>query len=155
MPAAPRKPIRPRARPCLRWTQELAALPALSLRQPFAWLAANGIKDVENRSTRLVTLPKRVLLHASASRDNLWSDVFDDIAADTGCALPLDQEFDLGGIVGVATLVACVRQHASPWKESGSWGWVLADAAPLPYRECKGAVGFFYPKFSDLVERKP
>lgn len=106
------------------------------------------MKDVENRSRRLVTLPKRVLIHASSNAAALSLDAFDDIAEWSGHRIPDEQEFLLGGIVGVATIVACARRHSSPWKDPSSWGWVLADAAPLPFRECPGAVGFFYPKLT-------
>jgi hypothetical protein len=38
--------------PLSRWTKRLKSLRALSLRQPWAWLVANGYKDIENRSWR-------------------------------------------------------------------------------------------------------
>ena len=60
-----------------------------------------------------------------------------------GFTFPADYEFAVGGIVGVADIVDCVRRHPSRWKARGQWGWVIANARPLPFRECKGAVGFF------------
>jgi hypothetical protein len=38
--------------PFVRWTLSLARLRALSIRQPWAWLIVNGVKDIENRSFR-------------------------------------------------------------------------------------------------------
>lgn len=45
---------------------------ALSIRQPWAWLIANGYKDIENRSWR-TNYRGPVLIHASAAMPT-WSD---------------------------------------------------------------------------------
>lgn len=134
----------PRLSRLARWSSSLLSLPALSVRQPYAWLIVNGIKDVENRSWQT---HKRglVLIHASMSHEFLNSEVAEKCEALAGRRIPTG--YDIGGIVGVAEIVDCVRKHPSKWKERGSWGWVLANARPLPFRECKGAVGFFYPKW--------
>ena len=50
---------------------------ALSIRQPWAWLIVNGIKDVENRSWKPglsfkkegIELPIKLLIHASRTID--------------------------------------------------------------------------------------
>lgn len=75
-----------------------------------------------------------------------------ELSARAGIELP--GSFKTGGIVGVVEIVACERRHASDWKVPSSWGWVLAEAHPLPFRPCKGALGFFRPKFhiSDRAE---
>lgn len=134
----------PRLSRLARWSNSLLSLPAISVRQPYAWLIVNGIKDVENRSWQT---HKRglVLIHASMSQEFLNSEVAEKCEALAGRRIPTG--YDIGGIVGVAEIVDCVRKHPSKWKERGSWGWVLANARPLPFRECKGAVGFFYPKW--------
>lgn len=137
--------LRTEQRVAARWTASLRKLPVLSIRQPFAWLVVNGIKDVENRSRR-VNYRGPILIHASLSTDALYFDVFDDIEHRTGVRPP-DMEYTAGGVIGVAEIVDCVRSHKSPWKQRGSWGWVLANARSLPFRSCKGAVGFFYPKW--------
>jgi hypothetical protein len=41
---------RKRMPPKVRWNEALRRAPALSVRQPWAWLIVNGYKDVENRS---------------------------------------------------------------------------------------------------------
>lgn len=126
----------------LRWSKSLSALPVLSIRQPFAWLVAKGIKDVENRSKR-THYRGPILVHASKSRERLspcdieyWQKV---------ARTPLPDDYNFGGVIGVVEIVDCVRRHPSVWKERGYWGWVLADAKTVKFRECKGAVGFFYP----------
>ncbi len=127
------------------WNDDKKSLMALSVRQPWAWLIAQGIKDIENRSYRLVTLPKRVLIHASSTFPAIDEEDWTQWNAWAGRKIPL--EHDIGGIVGVATITACVRRHGSVWKDTSPWGWVLEDARPLPFRECKGAVGFFKPTY--------
>jgi hypothetical protein len=126
-----------------RWTPALKKLPALAIRQPYAWLVAHGIKDIENRSRR-THYRGEFLIHASLSGELLFEDTLDQIAEKTAMGLPT--EFDAGGIVGVAEIVDCVRSFDSPWKARGAWGWVIANARPLPFRACKGALGFFKPR---------
>ena len=88
-----------------------------------------------------------MLIHASLSEDLLFDDSLKDLSTRAGVVLP--NSFKTGGIVGVAEIVACERRHGSSWKDPSSWGWVLANARPLPFRPCKGALGFFRPKFGD------
>ena len=111
---------------------------ALSIMQPWAWLIVAGHKDIENRSW-----PTRyrgpVLIHAGkkfdGSRDE-WD--WPDIARPGG--------FDMGGIVGQAEIVDCVTASTSRWFQ-GTYGFVLRNARPLPFRSCRGALGFFVPEF--------
>ena len=58
-----------------------------------------------------------------------------------------------GGIVGIVDLVECLKWHPSKWKFRGSWGWVLENPRRLPFRRCKGAVGFFKIKARSLKLR--
>ena len=127
-----------------RWTPALQNLPALAIRQPYAWLVVNGIKDVENRSRRTHYRGK-VLIHASLNGALLFEDSLFELGTRAGIELPAS--FKIGGIVGIAEIVSCERRHGSRWKDSASWGWILVNARPLPFRACKGALGFFRPKF--------
>ena len=128
----------------VRWTPALLALRALAIRQPYAWLVANGIKDIENRS-RFTHYRGQVLIHASLDEDLLFEDSLADLSRRAEIESP--SSFKRGGIIGVAEIVGCERRHGSPWKDPSSWGWVLANARPLPFKPCKGALGFFRPKF--------
>lgn len=129
-----------------RWTPALQGLPALAIRQPYAWLVVNGIKDIENRSRR-THYRGQVLIHASLSEELLFADSL--LKLNTRAGIDLPSAFKTGGIVGVAEIIACERRHASDWKDPSSWGWVLANARPLPFKACKGALGFFRPKFTE------
>ena len=110
---------------------------ALSIQQPWAWLIVNGYKDVENRSW----VTKRrgpILIHAGKKLD---IDSLDVLLRDHK-EIPWPQEFERGGIVGSVVLVDCVTRHSSPWF-SGPYGFVLRNAKPLPFRACRGQLGFF------------
>ncbi len=112
---------------------------ALSIRQPWAWLIVQGIKDVENRTWR-TSYRGPLLIHTGKTFDMLgyhWiRDNFPHLV------LPTPAEFVLGGIVGQAVLVDCVRTHTSPWY-SGEQGFVLSEPLPLPFVPCQGALGIF------------
>jgi hypothetical protein len=132
-----------------RWTQALAALPALSIRQPFAWMIVHGFKDIENRTWR-THFRGPFLIHAASKLDTLYDEDIALIEEQAGAKFPAGLDTDdapVGGIVGVAEIVDCVRNHPSPWKFPDDWGFVLANARPLPFRACKGKLGFFKPDF--------
>jgi hypothetical protein len=112
----------------------------LSIRQPYARLVVNGIKDIENRSRR-TRFRGPLLIHAGLDRSELTQEIVEDCEARGGVRMP--EEYDLGGIIGCAEMVDCVRRHGSEWKNPRSWGWVLANARPLRFRECRGALDFF------------
>ncbi|WP_186270072.1 ASCH domain-containing protein [Burkholderia gladioli] len=113
---------------------------AISIRQPYAWLIVNGHKDVENRDWP-TSFRGRVLIHAGVTypkRD--YEDDFEVYSAQYG-SYPRREEM-IGGIVGVATITGCVTESTSGWF-LGKYGFVLADAKPLPLMSCKGTLGIF------------
>ncbi|WP_186425058.1 ASCH domain-containing protein [Cupriavidus metallidurans] len=114
---------------------------ALSIRQPWAWLIVNGHKDIENR-TWPTHFRGRVLIHAGVNYPK--GDYADDARVYSrhyGIEYPA-REAMIGGIVGVATITDCVMQSESQWF-NGPYGFVLADAKPIPFMPCKGALGLF------------
>jgi len=114
---------------------------AISIRQPWAWLILFGGKDVENRSwpTRV---RGRVLIHAPKS---MSQDDYDFALEFYGSAMPIEQDMERGGIVGSVEIVDCVTSAASQWF-SGPYGFVLRNPEPLPFRPCRGKLGFFVPE---------
>lgn len=115
-----------------------AGVKALSIMQPWAWLIVAGHKDIENRtwSTRF---RGPVLIHAGKridgdAQDWEWPDI------------ERPASFDLGGIIGEADIVDCVTASTSPWF-CGPFGFVIRNARPLPFRPCRGFLGFFTPDF--------
>ncbi|MDK2769950.1 MAG: ASCH domain-containing protein [Sphingomonas sp.] len=121
-------------------------LKALSIMQPWPWLIAHGFKDIENRSRR-THYRGPVALHAGKKADQeAWDDFVAGIHPVTGEPAPHfdhDKTVDLrGGIVGVADIIDCVEQSASEWFV-GRYGYVLANARPVPFVPCRGELGFF------------
>jgi hypothetical protein len=136
---------------------------ALSIRQPWAWLivrpdlteeddravayASGELKDIENR-TWPTKFRGRVLIHASKGMTKQeYEDAEDPLWASRGptIELPPFGELQRGGIVGVATIDACVPsiERQSRWHIEGCFGFRLIHVKPLPFLECKGALGFF------------
>jgi hypothetical protein len=116
---------------------------ALSILQPYAWLIVNGHKDIENRSW---PTGRRApfLVHAGkrySRADHVKAGMGLDLAY--GIVLPAFEAMPLGGIVGLAEITDCVRDHASPWKMPDSWGFVLRHGKPLPFTPWRGQLGWF------------
>ncbi len=112
------------------------------VRQPWAWLIVNGYKDIENRSWR-TKYRGALLIQASAnlpSKRTLEEDRA--YAKKRGVTLP--DEFETGGIVGVATLKDCVAKSPSKWF-IGPIGWQLDKARRLTFIKLKGRLGIFDP----------
>jgi len=114
-------------------------LPALSVRQPWSWLICHSFKDVENRGWS-TGFRGELLIHAGLRFDlegYAWvRDVFPEIP------LPDRNAFERGGIVGSATLTACVTESDSPWF-FGDYGFVFADPRSCALWPCRGMLGFF------------
>jgi hypothetical protein len=119
-------------------------LPALSIRQPWAWLILNAGKNVENRCWQ-THFRGWFLIHAAKG---MTRDEYEDatlFAALRGVKRdPSWDELQRGGIVGMARIGNCVRFSDSPWFV-GPWGFMLDEVKPLPFTPCKGALGFFRP----------
>ena len=118
---------------------------ALSIRQPWAYMILNCGKDIENRtwSTRV---RGRVLIHAAKgmTMDEYYESCLFAFGIDPSIQerIPFLGEFERGGIVGSVEIVDCVTRSDSPWFE-GPFGFVLRDPIALPFRPCRGALGFF------------
>lgn len=102
---------------------------ALSIKQPYPHHIFHDDKDVENRDW-----PTRrrgwFIVHAGVSKTEL------DMSDQRDASLPR------GGVVGLARITDCVTEMESRWF-FGRYGFVLADAMPLPLIPCRGALGFF------------
>jgi hypothetical protein len=132
---------------------------ALSIKQPWAGLLIEGRKTIEVR--RWPTRRRgRVLIHAARigdARREAWNWVSADLRV--ACA-------QVGGIIGCAELIDC-RTYANradfeadcprhlndpSWYDGGVlYGFVFANAAPLPFRKLSGWVRFF--QVEDPAER--
>jgi hypothetical protein len=113
---------------------------ALSIRQPWAWLIVNGIKDIENR-TWGTAFRGRVLVHASKTYPK--QDYRDDVEMYDTIRRPFPpREEMIGGIVGMVSIVDCVTASDSQWF-NGPYGFVLRWAYSWPLIPFPGQLGFF------------
>lgn len=121
--------------------------PALSIRQPWAWLIVNGFKDIENRDWA-TPFRGRFLVHAGQTMTRPQYDAVVTQLLLEGLhppGMPLFDEMKAlcGGFVGWSRVTDCVREHPSKWKQPGSYGFVLADSRPIPFVPWKGRLGWF------------
>jgi hypothetical protein len=127
---------------------------ALSIRMPWAYLCARGIKTIENR-TWTTKYRGRFYIHAGQKFDNAaledWrlkkGGLIDVKVGIHISMLILYWNRGIAGIIGEATLVKIIKKSSSPWFD-GPFGYCLADAKLYPFvMPCKGRQGFFEPVF--------
>lgn len=126
-------------------------MPALSIRQPWAWLIVNGFKDVENRSWP-TPFRGRVLIHAGKTlTEAYYREVRSSLAA-AGLLppeFPAIEDLPRGGIVGEAVIYDCVDVCASPWFIEGNHAFLLRNAKPSAFWPMNGRLGFFDVRVAD------
>lgn len=122
------------------------ATKALSIRQPWAWLIVNGLKDIENRSWP-TNFRGRIYVHAGKgmTREEYEAAFDTAVAANIGIELPPFDKLERGGIVGAVDIVDCVQESTSLWF-FGPFGFALKNAKTMPFMPCKGSLGFFTPE---------
>jgi len=120
----------------------MTALPsrALSIRQPWADAIIWHGKDIENRDW-WTDFRGTVCIHAAKAWGAAEKADLDFVERTTGMKLEVSQPL-LGGIIGVAEIVDCVKASNSPWF-FGTYGFVLRNACAVPFIPVKGALGFF------------
>jgi hypothetical protein len=102
----------------------MPSIPALSVRQPWASAILLG-KDVENRSRRFKYRGPLLIHAAMHTSAHNWKDPRIE-------ALKLDRKREpIGCLIGLVTLVDCVRDSSSIWADQDSWHLVLRDPVRL------------------------
>ena len=119
---------------------------ALSIRQPWAWLIVQGLKDIENRSWATKHRGPTLIHAAKGMTRQEYEDAAD--FAYFGCGIqqmPTFEQMQRGGIVGLAEITACVppERRTSRWHMEGCHGFALRGAQPLPFTPLAGRLGFF------------
>ena len=118
---------------------------ALSIRQPWAWCIAEGLKDVENRTWR-TKHRGGLLIHASKTFDHagyLW------IETEMGIDLPAPSAFRRGFLIATVCLAGCVTESDSPWF-TGPYGFVLRNPVRFNAVEWRGQLGIFEVPEADI-----
>ena len=122
-------------------------MPALSIRQPWAWLIVHGFKDVENRDWP-THFRGVMLVHAGKTLTRPYYEEQVGAMARRGI-LPVgfptfaELRAQTGGVVGQVRVTGCHERSPSPWYIEGSLAWTLADGQPMPFWPMKGQQGFF------------
>ena len=116
---------------------------ALSIRQPWAWLIAQGVKNIENRTWH-TKFRGRILIHAGKKIDKA---AYEHIELDL---LPAPAEMETGGIIGITEIIDCVKTSRSEWF-SGPFGFKLINSSSLPFTPCRGRLSFFVPDIAPIV----
>lgn len=136
---------------------------AISVKHPFAYLLANAIKDIENRTWKLPEKYKgeRVLIHASANPksweqftnyiENLDPENLElqRIIRDNSYSKSWLNSLETSAIIGSVRFVDCVINHPSIWAEKSEekniYNWLVADPILFdkPILGVKGKLGFW------------
>ena len=133
---------------------------AISIKQPWAYLIAAGIKDIENRTWKCPEkyIGERVLIHASKTQYEtpmylLTDEQYDSIKQEK--RIEINNSLEYGCIIGSIEIVDCVVNHPSIWAEKTNlpeqlsseckWNWVLANPILFdePIMNVKGKLGFW------------
>ncbi len=136
---------------------------ALSLKQPFAWLIANGYLLVDDRSWG-TSYRGAILIHASKG---LYEEYYQYIKTHTDVPIPDKHQLEYGGVVGMAKLVFCGKPNELPAAMNRAdrahfsnvpatyYGFLFADATPLPLMACAGKLGIFEIDVDKLLAAPP
>lgn len=129
--------------------------------QPYAWLFANGLLTIDDR-TWPTAYRGALAIHASLSFHQRY---YDFLRAHTDLKLPRPEQFDKGGFVGIAQLVDCLAPDPGPqtrldlrrshFGAPGHYGFVLERARPIALQHHRGKPGLFPVPQGYLVDRPP
>ena len=142
---------------------------AITIKQPWAQLIVDGIKDIENRTWR-TNFRGKVLIHTSAKIINGHRDVSNYLTYEQWDSLDdnqLENHLTHGlwitsAIIGEVDIIDCVICHKSIWAEHRQtyeihttedekselkpiWNWVLANPVKYdePFLNVKGKLSFW------------
>lgn len=138
----------------------------ISIKQPWASLICEGIKDIENRTWK-TNFRGRVLIHASAKSWD-WRSLMIYLTEPMANVLkPMGANriwldgLTTGSIIGSVEIIDCVINHKSIWAEKHSppfkpYNWVLANPILFPAPlQVKGKQSFWdYPNILSEPEEK-
>lgn len=136
---------------------------ALSLKQPYAWLIANGYLLVDDR-TWGTQYRGPILIHASKG---IYEAYYNYIKNNTDVPIPSIDKLGFGGVVGIANLVLCCRPGELPAGISRQqrahfggvhqdyFGFLFEQATPLALMPCPGKLGIFEIDLDALLAAPP
>jgi hypothetical protein len=136
---------------------------AITIKQPYASLIVEGIKDIENRTWKCPEkyIGQRVLIHAAQKpmKGGMSALSVEQIYASGDWFKGSKLVPDFGAIIGSVKIVDClrhsyhsIRDTKSIWAEKDCWHWVLANpikfAKPI---QIKGKLNFWESECEILI----
>lgn len=122
---------------------------AISIKQPWAWLIANGYKTVENRKW-YTGHRGDILIHASKTEKDVDADI-DYIRQRFKIGIRRDQ-LEFGQVLAVANLVGCSKEPKTRidqyWHDQGCFAWSLRRIRPVEPFAVRGKLNLFEVPFS-------
>jgi len=120
---------------------------AITIKNPWSYLIAIGLKNVENRSWR-TNFRGKVLIHVSKPKNfkiNLTDEQMKIAMIPLTDKATSKNGFETGAIIGEVDIVDCIRTSNSIWAESGQWHWILQNARMYqePILNVKGKLSFW------------
>lgn len=121
---------------------------AISIKQPYAILEAQGIKNIENR-TWATKYRGRVYIHASAKPQcSFFIEALTKEQQDYLIKSKLIHTIERGlcsAIIGHVDIIDCVENHTSIWALPNHYHWVLANPVLFdePILDVKGKLSFW------------
>lgn len=129
---------------------------AISIKNPWPYLIAWGIKDVENRTLR-THYRGRFYIHVSQKWDKRIREMsllftkkqfesMDHITTNKLIHPNLQTDMVTGAIIGEATIVDCIHNSKSIWAEKDKWHFILEDQVlyDKPILDVKGQQTYFW-----------
>lgn len=124
---------------------------AISIKQPWASLIIEGIKDIENRNW--FTYYRGLLhIHAGQSFDLQGANLISELYPKHRKLIEKSKAYR-GGILGYVNMVDCVKSHSSPWFY-GKYGFVFELPEKMEFVRIKGKLSIFDFEISEGEKRK-
>jgi hypothetical protein len=121
---------------------------AITIKQPYAQVIVQGIKDVENRTWK-TNFRGRVLIHAGKTIIPLeeFKKEYYKTRSKKLCEtlISVNENNLTSAIVGSVEIVDCVRNSESVWAMENHWHWILKNPVMFrePIRNVKGKLSFW------------
>lgn len=121
---------------------------AITIKQPYAHLICEGIKDIENRTWKTY-YRGRVYIHSSGSQGRKFKIALteDQMMAAFGsiASKAIDGYLSFGAIIGYVEIVDCVKNYPSIWSLPDHYHWVLRNPIIFdkPILNVKGNLSFW------------
>lgn len=108
---------------------------ALSIKNPYAYLIAKGIKDVENRTWK-TNYRGKILIHTTQKPAPIFKAIpkrlheeYKALMWDMRCTDLLKY----GAIIGEVEIIDCVKEYESDWTLPNHWYWILDNSVLYDY----------------------